>query len=52
MVYKISVLMVVISVFFEVMENLFPIKNMNVVVRSYSRIVMLYLVCRMIFDIF
>lgn len=52
MIYKIALIIIVINLFFEILENLFPIKNMNGIVRSFGRIIILYIICLTIFNCF
>ncbi len=52
MIYKFTLSIIVVSILFEVFENLFPIKKMNKVVVSFGRILMIYYVCSLIFGLF
>lgn len=50
MIFSLVKSVVVIAVFFEVLERLFPIKNMGVSVRSFSKIIMLYMFVKIILE--
>ena len=51
MIYKLALAIIVLNLFFEFLENLFPIKNMNKSVVSASKLIMLYFVCKLVFDL-
>lgn len=51
MIYKLALAIIVLNLFFEFLENLFPIKNMNKSVVSAGKLIMLYFVCKLVFDL-
>lgn len=48
MIFKLVKSVVIIAVFFEVFERLFPVKKMGESVRSFSKIIMLYMLIKII----
>ena len=45
MVFKVVVLLIVVNLIYELVELIFPAKKINLTIKSFSLIVMLYAVC-------
>ena len=51
MIYKMVIAIIIIGVLFELIENLFPANNMTTIIKMATRIIMIFVVCKMLSNI-